>query len=456
MTAARVAGAAVRVMNATLGLHRGNRRVYLQGLYLARAGFEAERLIEAEFGRGRVTLRLAESAGRKIASKGGGRVPVIDVNCRELAQALGDVHTVVVKVFSGEIVITPSVREEKRRSRCRNGKEGSVCAGVGLLTKAAQLAGFEPAWAVELDERYADIYASNFPDSTLFNMPLEEVCLADLTPVELVTLGLPCEGVSSSRRLDRVTGAKRDRALPPEAHPDAGVVVMFAAAVIEQMNPRLVVLEEGERWLQSASGFLMRYFLERLGYKVEARIIDAHDYGYVQSRTRTVLVAVGDDEAEIAWPAKRECVQTLADVLDDEQTVEGEWFTPESRPWPFRHAARQRERGNNFCPVMLTRESSKVGAIKKRYLAGQGDNPMLRDEAAGRYRWLTLAELRRLFTVPDDFELGTAKTVAGEGLGQGVIVDLFRRIIEAVAGKGGGAHAAREESPAGGQLAFSY
>lgn len=447
-----------RAVSRTLGSHRGNRRIYLDGKYLLSAGFAPGRYVVAEFRPNRVVLRLSDAGGRLVSSKAAGQIPVIDINCRELTEALGAVETVVVKVMTGEIVITPTVREERKRARCQNGREGSICAGGGLLTKSAQLAGFDPAWAVEIDPRFADIYAENFPGSTVFQMPLEQVDVRDLTPVSLITVGLPCEGVANCRTSDRKTGKKRDRALPPEAHPDAGVVVMFAAAVIERLNPSYVVLEEGERWMDSASGFLMRYFLERLGYKVGMRVLDSHDYGYLQSRSRTVLVAVGDN-SEIAWPRQRECRQTLADILDAPEAVAGEFFTSATKPWVQAHWSKQSAKGNNFAPPKLTADCAKVPTIKKRYLAGQGDNPVVaREENPEACRWFTLSELRRLFTLPDDFILG-AKTVSGEVLGQGVIVDFFRRVIACLAGRGDeDVETAEQSAPAAaaGQLAFGF
>ena len=75
-------------------------------------------------------------------------------------------------------------------------------------------------------------------------------------------------------------------------------------------------------------------------------------------------------------------------------------------------------------------------AITKRYFAGQGDNPVVKDTRPGRegwFRWLTLSEVKRLIGLPDQYDLGCTRTTAGEVLGQGVLVDVFHRIIRSVA-----------------------
>lgn len=449
----------LRIATARLGFHRNNKRIYLQGAYLLRAGFSPSSLIEAEFSPGRVTLRTSPRGSRKVAGKAGGRVAVIDLNCAAIRESFGEAETVVVRVYEREIVITKSLRERRRAERCRNGREGSLCSGIGLLSLAAHQAGFEPAFAVELDQRYADIYERNFPGATVFNVPLEEVDVSELPSCEILTMGLSCEGVSQNRTADRGTGAKRDRSLPPEAHPQAGVLPMFAAFVIEHLNPRVVLIEQGPKWANSASGWMMRYFLERLGYFVDCRIIDARVYGYLQSRVRSVMLANSDEKPR--WPKKRECALRVADILDPDEVVEGDWFDKQTKAWLYAHWSRHVERGNGFKPTPISADDRSTPTLTKRYLAQQGDSPVLaHSEKPGVLRFFDLAEIRRLFTVPTNFLLGS-KTVSSEGVCQGVIVDLFRRIVNAAAGKGGVDVEPCDEDEqvcavAPGQLAFGF
>jgi len=51
----------------------------------------------------------------------------------------------------------------------------------------------------------------------------------------------------------------------------------------------------------------------------------------------------------------------------------------------------------------------------------------------GWFRWLTLPEVKAITGLPAEYDLGPAKTRAGEIMGQGVLANVFRRIIEAVA-----------------------
>ena len=50
-------------------------------------------------------------------------------------------------------------------------------------------------------------------------------------------------------------------------------------------------------------------------------------------------------------------------------------------------------------------------------------------DMADTFRWLTITEVKRIMGYEDDFDLGTAKTTAGEGMGQSVLIDTFAKII---------------------------
>jgi len=48
------------------------------------------------------------------------------------------------------------------------------------------------------------------------------------------------------------------------------------------------------------------------------------------------------------------------------------------------------------------------------------------------FRWLTLNEVKKLHGIPENYYLGSSKTGAGEVIGQGVVVDMFQKIIESI------------------------
>jgi len=412
-----------------MGRHKDAPRVWLEGGYLLDAGFEPTNRIQVEFTKGQVVIRLAKDGLRIVSSKRQGQIPVLDLNSTALTEAFGPISTLQVHPSVGEITLTPSHTEILRASRCRNGKEGSIFSGGGLLTEAARLAGYQPAFAIEVNPQYADIYEKNH-DVQMFNLSVEDAPLDQLPPVELLTLSPPCEPYSIARRRDKITGAKRDRSLPPEAHPLSDLSI-WAAYIIRKLNPATVVIEQAPGYLASATGYMIQHFLKRAGYTVEARVLDPRDYGELTGRRRTVIVA--HSGSKFQWPQPARPTQTFADIRDDESVLQGQYFTAETKPWLVNHWNTQIAKGNGFASTQISNDSTSVPCITKRYMAGPGTGAVVKNTITENcWRWLTLNEIRKLHRIPDSYQLSdTSKTLSGEIIGQGVIVSLFKAIIEA-------------------------
>jgi site-specific DNA-cytosine methylase len=410
-----------RISAAVLGQDkRGKPRCYMQGRWLSRFGLLPGSKVRVSYQDGLVVVLLDDEGPRKVSGKG--EVPVIDLTGEELGRALGqDGAALEIRAQSGRIVIRPSRVEEQKRRRVQNGLEGSLFSGGGLLTEAAKQAGFRPSFAVEIEPRYAEVFESNH-EGRMLNMSVHEVRAEDVPQVELLTVGLCCEPFSKKRR---VAGS----GLPPEAHPN-GDLVVWALRAVEASNPWTVVVEQVPEFLDSGAGWILRHALARMGYTVEARVLDPSDYGELAGRRRAVIVATNDHE--VHWPEPEPHERRLGEILEDRD--DHEWFDADSKAWLFNHWHKQRDKGNRFFEgrQVLDAETKRVPCISKRYFAQQGDGVVVRHpEKPNTFRWLTLTEVKRLMGLTDDYELGTAKTKAGEILGQGVQVQLFRKVIEA-------------------------
>ena len=71
--------------------------------------------------------------------------------------------------------------------------------------------------------------------------------------------------------------------------------------------------------------------------------------------------------------------------------------------------------------------------MRRRYFAQQGDGVVVKHKTREAYRWLSLAEVRRIHAIPDTYFLDEEQSLtrAGEIIGQGVIVSFFQKIISA-------------------------
>jgi DNA (cytosine-5)-methyltransferase 1 len=419
-----------RISTATIGRNKTAPRVWLEGRYLLQAGFLPAHRIEVEFSSNRISIKLAPQGSRVVSSKtkNDRPIPVLDLNSSAIAESFGPVTTLQVYVTEGEIVLTPTQTELLRATRCRNGREGSCFSGGGLLTEAARRAGYDPAFAIEVNDRYAEVFEMNHNGAQMRNMSVEDVPLDSLPPVELLTLGIPCECYSQARRRDLGTGNKRDRSLPPEAHPLSDLTI-WSCLLIRALNPATVVIEEAPGYLTSGAGYMMRHFLERAGYTVEAAVLDPRDFGELSGRKRSVIVA--HSGTNFSWPTPSPCTRTVKDILDNPNEVEDLYFTAEDKSWLVNHWRTQTAKGNGFAPPQLTEQSTSVPTLKKRYQSYQGDNPVLcHPTEPDTWRLFTIKETMRLHGLPQTYQLDPdSKTISGEILGQGVIVTFFEKII---------------------------
>ena len=404
-----------RISAATLGENRGAPRIYLNGLYLLRAGFEPGRQVAAHFSPGKVTIALDETGDRIVSSKKAGTVPVLDINSRRLRDAFAG-RDLEVRVSAGTIEVTESRTARRRAARVQNGKEGSIFSGGGMLTQAAKGAGFTPAWAIEIDPRFAEAFEANHPTATMLNTSAHEVDPADLAPVELITAGIPCTPFSRKR-----TGSAA------EAH-ELADMVFWALRIIDACNPRTVLIEQVPEFLDHALGQVCIAALSRMGYEVESRVLDSRDCGELAGRQRAVIVATTD--GAFSWPESAEPEGTVDDILDDVAPDSGEWFDSSSKSWLFAHWAKQAAAGRRFRSPIIRPGATRLPAITKRYFSGQGDGAVVcHPTLEGTYRWLRLGEVARAMGLPAGYVLPAAKTVAGQVLGQGVVVGAFRKVL---------------------------
>lgn len=419
----------IRKSTTTIGNHRSNPRIWLEGKWIRKAGFDCGQKIKINIHSNKIIIEPDQSGNHKVSGKKKGTVPVIDLNTSKINEAFNTSDTVQVTAGVHKITLTPAYTAVLMSNRELVNTEASMFSGGGFLTQAAKLCGFIPKMAVEIDPVYAGIYEMNHPEAHMFNMSVSEVPYGDLEqfkPIGLFTAGIPCEPFSKIRRLNRGGQEKRDKSLVPESH-ELGDMTFWCLRNIEALNPHTVILEEVPGFLESGAGNILLHVLKRLYKNVEAKILNPVNYGSLTGRNRTVIIAT---DRPIIWPEEHKTTNTLGDIFED---IDHKWFDRNSKSWLFNHWDKQTAKGNGFASQIYTAEDDHIGTIKKRYFAQQGDNPVIKHPSLeGTYRWLTLNEVKRLHGIPDDYYLGNSITRAGEVIGQGVVVDLFKNVIESV------------------------
>jgi len=162
------------------------------------------------------------------------------------------------------------------------------------------------------------------------------------------------------------------------------------------------------------------------------KIVNGTEYGECTQRKRAVILAT-TDELKFPEPRKTKSLK-LHELLLPVDHPDCKWWNKETKGWVFEQWATHKLKGTNFSSQQLEYgKSETVQAIPKRYFAQQAGNPVVKHPTLpDTFRWLTLSEVKQIMGFDEDYQLGDEVTYAGEGLGQSVLVNVFKQIIQAL------------------------
>jgi DNA (cytosine-5)-methyltransferase 1 len=179
----------------------------------------------------------------------------------------------------------------------------STFTGAGGSCLGFRMAGYRTLWASEFVEAARDTYAANFPD-----VPVDERDIRDVTArqvlrragvkkgeLDVLEGSPPCASFSMAGKRQRHWGEVRPYSETSQRTDD---LFWEFGRLLDGVKPRCFVAENVPGM---ARGVAKGYFLEilahlqRCGYRVEARILDAQWLGVPQRRQRLFFVGVRDD-----------------------------------------------------------------------------------------------------------------------------------------------------------------
>jgi DNA (cytosine-5)-methyltransferase 1 len=158
---------------------------------------------------------------------------------------------------------------------------GSLFSGIGGLDLGLERAGFEVKWQIENNPYCQGILAKHWPDVKRYG-DITTVTGHELTPVDMICGGFPCQPVSVAGQRQGVNDDK-GRWLWPEFKRLVGV-----------LRPRLVFVENVPGLLTANDGHAFGDILGDLaefGYDAEWSVLSAADVGAPHLRKRLWLVA---------------------------------------------------------------------------------------------------------------------------------------------------------------------
>lgn len=187
-------------------------------------------------------------------------------------------------------------------------KVGSLFSGIGGIDLGFEQAGFEIAWANDMDASACKTYRHNFPNTHLIEDDVRDVAPRTLPDVDVLVAGFPCQPFS-------IMGYRRGFKDP------RGNLFFEISRFIDVKRPRVVFLENVRNLMEHDNGktFLVIYnTLAQFGYSVKYKVINATDVNIPQNRARIFIVAFLniEDCDRFAFPEAMSLEASIEDIID--------------------------------------------------------------------------------------------------------------------------------------------
>ncbi len=434
----------------------GNRRLWLEGEPLLRAGFMPGDFYDITLNIDTLAVELHHIPDspearklhrtkkiRKVSRRqmSGWVKPIVDICNADITGLFGEFARFRAQAFEGRICFSihpEDFKQAQRENRFNHHLDigeltkGDAFLGLGISSNGNKT-GFankgiktKQKWAVEIEARYLDVAAKNDPegyrDAHLFCGSVEEVEKDLLDPVDIFSFSMECTNHS--------THGKTKKKLETAEDGDGVTSLFGVVSMIHATNPAVLISENVPRAQNSASYKLLLKELERLGYDCHEMILDQSHSGAIDRRKRYWFVAYSrglNINVDTLTPQPRARVnETFGEIMEN-VTDPDAWHNIEKLQ---KREAINKENGRNFSVTLVDEKSTKMTTIPRNYTKHQVSNPHVTDHN-GHYRLLTKGEHAGVKCVPPRLVEHCAATTAHEGLGQGIAYFHAVGVVEA-------------------------
>ena len=186
--------------------------------------------------------------------------------------------------------------------------------GAGGLTQGFHDAGFKTVYAVEFNSIFAETYKMNFPNVHLKVGDIKDITNDEIDAinkkykVDIIVGGPPCQGFSIAGNIGRrFLEDPRNR------------LFMEYYRFVEIIKPKMFVLENVAAMVSHNKGKTIKEIVnvfEKLGYKVQFKVLNAAEYSVPQERRRVFIVGV-HETLKFEYPKPQKKIITIKEAIDD-------------------------------------------------------------------------------------------------------------------------------------------
>lgn len=297
-----------------------------------------------------------------------------------------------------------------------------ICAGAGGQALGIEQAGFEPEALIEIDKDCCNTLSFNRPHWKIIEGDLRDFDATSYKGIDLLAGGVPCPPFSKA---GKQLGKADERDLFPEA-----------LRLIDECKPRAVMLENVRGFLDAsfeAYRFDLKQKLEKMGYVVDWRLLNASDFGVSQLRPRVVILAIQQDLSDnFTWPKPFGYEpQTVGSLLYDQMASRGwtkveQWKLKANNIAPTIVGGSRKHGGPDLGPTRAKRAWANLG-VDGMGIANEPPEP----DFIGAPK-LTVPMVARLQGFPDTWRFMGKKTPAYRQVGNAFPPPVARSVALAI------------------------
>lgn len=177
-------------------------------------------------------------------------------------------------------------------------------SGIGGFHQGASWAGGECVMASDIDKAANKTYFANYglePVGDIYAVKSE-----DIPDFDLLCAGFPCQAFS-------VVGHRKG------FEDERGILIFQVLRILRDRQPRAFILENVKGLLSVQGGEIYKFILEELdkvGYDVQSKVLEAKDYGTPQLRKRLFFVGTRKDlKAKFTFPEPVPLKITFSEIM---------------------------------------------------------------------------------------------------------------------------------------------
>lgn len=314
-------------------------------------------------------------------------------------------------------------------------------SGSGGFSLGFENRGFKNVFSIDIEPSFCETYKYNFPQHQLIEKDIcdlsdhEIACLTKCSETDVVIGGPPCQGFSLAGNIGRKFIDDPRNKLFKEF-----------VRVVKIVKPKFFVMENVARLYNHNKGETRKEIINdfrNIEYKVECKILNSADYGVPQVRNRVIFIGTNQNQ-EILFPkrsAKRfitvkEALSGFPPLKSGEESVIPNHVAMNHSKQMLEKMKYVKDGGcREEIPCNIR---PKTGDIRK-YIRYKSDEPavcvtgdMRKIFHYEQNRALTVRELAKLQSYPDDFIFKGSKISQQQQVGNSVPPKLAEAIADVI------------------------